>query len=103
MSQKSVQIRECLHICKRAREHHRVGLVAVSSIVIEAPMPMRSAAVGCSSPVRSLRLVASLTAGQVSAAVVHALLQLQAADEATQRQIEAESKRKQKVRLATDA
>ena len=54
---------------------------------------------GCSSPVRTLRLVATATAGQVAAAVVHALLQLQAADEATQRQIEAEAKRKQKVGL----
>ena len=42
-------------------------------------------------------MVAALTAGQVATAVVQALLQLQAADEATQRQIEAESKRKQKV------
>ena len=54
---------------------------------------------GCSSPVRTLWLVATVTAGQVAAAVVHALLQLQAADEATQRQMEAEAKRKQKVGL----
>ena len=44
--------------------------------------------------------MATLTAGQVSAAVVHALLQLQAADEVTQRQIEAEAKRRHQGQAA---
>ena len=50
-----------------------------------------------SSPVRSLRKVATLTAGQVALGLAHVLQQLQQADDATQRQLEAEGKRKQKV------
>ena len=42
--------------------------------------------------------MAALTAGQVASGLAHVLQQLQQADDATQRQLEAEGKRKQKVR-----
>ena len=42
-------------------------------------------------------MVAALTAGQVAGGLAHVLAQLEQADDATQRQLEAEGKRKQKV------